>query len=153
MQPHTWQQIKVQCTSWGQGCSPLLLLTPFYSGVTLLYSGSLCSCSAWSLTNMSSIVGQVALLPSNNGLCYSNRQFSHFSISTYSVLTWASTSWVSQCIEPLHDAHWSSLNSKWWIYIINLYIGLLAQENEQKKRLWLVSTGKHVQDDRYTGGM
>ena len=32
----TWQQIEAQHMSWGQGCSPLLLSTPFYSGVILL---------------------------------------------------------------------------------------------------------------------
>ena len=38
--------------SWGQGCSSLLLSTPFYSGVSLLHSRSLHSCSTQSLTSL-----------------------------------------------------------------------------------------------------
>ena len=41
MQPHMQQQIETQCTSWGQGCSPTLLSTPFHSGVIPLHSRSL----------------------------------------------------------------------------------------------------------------
>jgi len=51
-QPYMWQQIEAQCTSWGQGYSSFLLLTPFHSGVTLLHSRSLHSCSAHYLTGL-----------------------------------------------------------------------------------------------------
>ena len=45
MQPHMWQKIKAQRTSWGQGCSSIFVVNPFHSRVIPLHSGSLCSCS------------------------------------------------------------------------------------------------------------